>query len=370
MEVASAGRAGEAYVVASRPPMSADEWEDLYEREAASFPLLTSSEELEHGARVWRGWHMTRVALATLDADALRMLAYSLVDMKDAAHTLIHHNLRLVIAHARQWRGGAGGGGLNCQDLVQEGNKGLCHAAWAFDYRKGFRFSTFATWWIRQAVSRAIAEKSRAIHIPVYVHGALSKGRRLVRDYQVEVHDTDAAPPDEWLLAHGMQAYELRAFREYVAPVIVSLDEPLSDWESADPLLLADALEGPPLGYSVDDVEAREAADALEAAVRRILTKREAFVILARAGYLYDGRKLTLTEVGGALRVSRERARQVEDVALRKLYADGLRTDGSIGARRSPAEVAAMVAARKDPQRAASGRSSGAAKKRVAATAC
>ncbi|MBO0792960.1 MAG: sigma-70 family RNA polymerase sigma factor [Ktedonobacteraceae bacterium] len=253
-----------------------------YLKEIGSYPLLNAEQELILAERVAGG-----------DIHAGRML--------------IESNLRLVVSIAKRYSNQ----GLPLLDLIQEGNIGLMRATQKFDYRRGFRFSTYATWWIRQAISRAIAEHSRSIHIPVHVVELIYKikraARRLYQEQGIE-------PLPEQIAA------EVGLPRERVVELLsvseqpVSLDAPMADDEEYH---LADMLEDVTMNTVPDQGAQQLQRDYIEQAMG-VLNPRERTIIEMRYG-LKDGHSLSLDEVSVIFHLTRERIRQIEVKALRKL---------------------------------------------------
>jgi RNA polymerase primary sigma factor len=253
-----------------------------YLKEIGSYPLLKAEQELMLAERVACG------------------------DMR-ARQKLIEANLRLVVSVAKRYSNQ----GLPLLDLVQEGNIGLMRAAQKFDYKRGFRFSTYATWWIRQAISRAIAEHSRTIHIPVHVVELIYKIKRIARRmYQ----DQGIEPlPEQLAEAVGLtkdRVIELLNASEQP----ISLDAPVADDEQYH---LADALEDVSMMAPVDQVSQQLQREHIERAMT-VLNARERTIIEMRYG-LCDGHYHTLDDVSEKFKLTRERIRQIEVKALRKL---------------------------------------------------
>jgi RNA polymerase primary sigma factor len=225
---------------------------------------------------------------------------------QQARRHLIEANLRLVVSVARRYSSS----GLPLLDLVQEGNIGLMRAVEKFDYRRGFKFSTYATWWIRQAISRAVADKARTIRLPVHVGERHSQLLRITRTLSQEL---GREPTDEEVAAAaGLKVEQVRSLR-MAAREPVSLDLPIGD-EDGGRLgdIIEDASPGPERTVTVSVVRS-EIESILTA-----LTPRERRVIQLRFG-LVDDHQRTLEEVGRRLGVTRERARQIETTALRRL---------------------------------------------------
>lgn len=253
-----------------------------YLKEIGTFPLLTAEQELQLGERVAHGDSAAR-------------------------QQLIEANLRLVVSIARRYTNQ----GVSLLDLVQEGNIGLMRAVQKFDYQRGFRFSTYATWWIRQAISRAIAEQARTIHVPTHavelVYKVKREARRLYQDQGVE--------PAPELLAMVMELPRERVIELLsIMEQPISLDASVNDDEQYH---LADLLEDKSASSAADQTLQRMQRSYLEQAIS-VLTPRERVVIELRYG-LQDGCVLSLDEVGKLFKLTRERIRQIEVKALRKL---------------------------------------------------
>jgi RNA polymerase primary sigma factor len=224
-----------------------------------------------------------------------------------ARRRLVEANLRLVIAIARRYTNS----GVPLIDLIQEGNLGLMRAAEKFDYRRGCHFGTYATWWIRQAISRAAGEQSRLIHLPEHVATRLRKVRRVAA--QISQESGQDPVPAQIATAANMPIEEVDDLL-HVTEQPVSLDAP-SDVDNR--LSLADTLEDPMTMAPADIASQHLLGEELHRALSN-LTQRERDVIRLRYG-IGDGRSRTLLEVGKELGISRERVRQLEMVALAKL---------------------------------------------------
>ncbi|MBQ1333891.1 MAG: RNA polymerase sigma factor RpoD [Clostridia bacterium] len=255
----------------------------MYLREIGSIPLLSAGEEPYYAEKMANGDLMAR-------------------------NKLIESNLRLVVSIAKRYVGR----GIPFLDLIQEGNIGLMKAVEKFDYTRGYKFSTYATWWIRQSVSRAIADQARTIRIPVHMVETINKINRVSRRLTQELGHEPS--PEEI-------ARELSMSPERVSDIMklaqepVSLDMPIGEEDDGT---LGDFIKD----SDSPDPEQLASLEMLKAQIAQVLTKltpREAEVIRMRFGLLPDGRIRTLEETGMHFNVTRERVRQIEAKALRKL---------------------------------------------------
>ena len=255
----------------------------MYLKEIGRVPLLKPEDEPEIAKRIEQG-------------------------DKEARDILISSNLRLVVSIAKKYVGR----GMLFLDLIQEGNMGLVKAVEKFDYRKGFKFSTYATWWIRQAITRAIADQARTIRIPVHMVETINKLTRIQRQL---VQELGRDPTAEEIAARmdGISADKVREIQK-IALEPVSLETPIGEEDDSH---LGDFIEDKnslsPDQYASNQLLKDEINNVLSG-----LTEREEKVLRLRFG-LYDGRTRTLEEVGKEFNVTRERIRQIEAKALRKL---------------------------------------------------
>ncbi|GFN34686.1 RNA polymerase sigma factor RpoD [Tepidimicrobium xylanilyticum] len=262
--------------------ISVDDPVRMYLKEIGKIPLLTAEEEIELAKRMEEGDELAKKKLAEA-------------------------NLRLVVSIAKRYVGR----GMLFLDLIQEGNLGLMKAVEKFDYQKGFKFSTYATWWIRQAITRAIADQARTIRIPVHMVETINK---LVRVQRQLVQELGRDPtPEEIGKEMNMEVEKVREIMK-IAQEPVSLETPIGEEEDSH------------LGDFIEDDNALAPAEAATYTMLReqlidvldTLTPREQKVLRLRFG-LDDGRARTLEEVGKEFDVTRERIRQIEAKALRKL---------------------------------------------------
>jgi len=228
----------------------------------------------------------------------------------DARNALVVANLRLVVSVARRYRRR----GIDLDDLIQEGNIGLARAADKYDWRKGFRFTTYAVWWIRQAMTRAVLDHGRAIHIPVYLQDSMGRRARTATSLGEQLGRTPTDSELDALLGAPLLNVD-EASRAAMDPR--SLDTPIGDVEGGA-LTLADLLADDPTRSP--DALAIERVGLLElgAIMARALSERERAIINGRYGLL-DGTPRKLAEVGGSLGITRERTRQIEKIAIEKL---------------------------------------------------
>jgi RNA polymerase primary sigma factor len=265
-----------------KPDMTTDSLQ-LFLKDIGKVRLLTASEEVDLAKRIERG------------------------DI-DAKQKMVESNLRLVISIAKNYRNQ----GLPFLDLIQEGTIGLVRAAEKFDYRKGFKFSTYATWWIRQAIARSLADKARTIRIPVHVVEKLNKIRRAERQLVTGLGREPTAEEISDLVA-GIDPEEVEAVKRS-AQAPISLDKPVGDeQESEFGQFIADEQAESPYERAVEILTKQALRDVLEN-----LSYRERRVLELRYG-LGGGHPRTLDEIGRTFNVTRERIRQIENQSLKKL---------------------------------------------------
>ena len=254
----------------------------MYLKDIGQVPLLTTDEEMELAQKMSEG-------------------------QEAAKKRLSEANLRLVVSIAKRYVGR----GMLFLDLIQEGNLGLMKAVEKFDYQKGFKFSTYATWWIRQSITRAIADQARTIRIPVHMVETIN---RLVRELRILLQELGREPTLEELAERMGVSIERVSEIQKIAQDPVSLETPIGEEEDSH---LGDFIEDDKTPTASDSV----ASTMLKEQIARVLdtlTPREEKVLRLRYG-IDDGRPRTLEEVGKAFNVTRERIRQIEAKALRKL---------------------------------------------------
>lgn len=281
----------------------------MYLKEIGQIPLLDSKEEPIIARQIQEG-EQAKEDMKNLDLsdEEKKKLAKIIADGEEAKQTLISSNLRLVVSIAKKYVGR----GMLFLDLIQEGNCGLIKAVEKFDYTKGFKFSTYATWWIRQSITRAIADQARTIRIPVHMVETINKLTRIQRQL---VQDLGRDPlPEE--IAEKMENISAEKVREIqkIALDPVSLETPIGEEDDSH---LGDFIEDKDT-LSPDDYTNNQLLKDEINAVLQGLTEREEKVLRLRFGLL-DGRTRTLEEVGKEFNVTRERIRQIEAKALRKL---------------------------------------------------
>ncbi|MFQ5942842.1 MAG: RNA polymerase sigma factor RpoD/SigA [Anaerolineales bacterium] len=277
----------------------------MYLSEVGSLPLLTAEQEVALSKRIERGLNAREeLAKGVQGPKRVADLRALIEDGWAAREHLLTANSRLVISVAKKYLGR----GVPFADLIQEGNIGLIRATKKFEYRRGLKFSTYATWWIRQAVTRAIADQGRTIRLPVHMNDQIN---RLMRATHRLTQDLGRAPTDAELAEALEVTSEKIEEMKQVAQLPLSLETPTSEEEDSV------------LGDFIEDEEAEAPAEAASAALMlqglrealENLPSRESVVLQLRYG-LVDGRAYTLEEVGRKLGVTRERARQIEAQAI------------------------------------------------------
>ena len=294
--------------------ISIDDPVRMYLKEIGKVPLLSADEDINIAMRMEKGDAAKQMLESGINADGKpltdeekKQCQAAIDDGTQAKRLLAEANLRLVVSIAKRYVGR----GMLFLDLIQEGNLGLIKAVEKFDYRKGYKFSTYATWWIRQAITRAIADQARTIRIPVHMVETINKlirvSRQLLQEYGRE------PTPEEIAKAMGISEAKVREIIK-IAQEPVSLETPIGEEEDSH------------LGDFIPDDDAPAPAEAASHALMReqlwdvlnTLTPREEKVLRLRFG-LDDGNQRTLEEVGREFKVTRERIRQIEAKALRKL---------------------------------------------------
>ena len=265
--------------------VNADDSVKIYLRQIGKIPLLSTEEELELAKKIQEN------------------------DDNLAKKTLVNANLRLVVSIAKKYIGR----GLSFLDLIQEGNVGLIKAAGRFDYRKGYKFSTYATWWIQQSITRAIADKARMIRLPIHMIDSISKIRKATLDLTSELGRT----PTKQEIAYrmGVTVQKLTSIIKS-AQSTISMDTPATNDEESSKI--ADFI----VDNSTITPDSKVSQENLLEDIRTILDKlsqKERDVLILRYGLDNDGTKKTLDEIGTQYNVSRERIRQIETRAISKL---------------------------------------------------
>ncbi len=280
-----------------------------YLKEMSRVPLLTHEEEIALAKRIERGREALR-ELQRLNGRHIkrrRELEAVIRDAQAAREHLIKANTRLVVSVAKRYIGH----GVSFADLIQEGNLGLMKAVDKYDYRRGFRFSTYATWWIRQTISRAIADHGRTIRVPVHM---IDRIRAMYRKAQ-EMEQQLGRPPTPAELAEALGLPERKVqWMMQVSWLPLSLESPVGEDEDAELGMFVEDRKTPGPAQLAYQNLLREKLEEVLAT----LTPREAMVLRLRYG-LENGRAYTLEEVGQKFGLTRERIRQIENKALRRL---------------------------------------------------
>jgi RNA polymerase primary sigma factor len=272
------------------------------------YDLLTAEQEVEFAQKIEAG-EAAQTRLDEKDYEnrsELMELRRKARHGKQAKDAFLTANLRLVVANARRY---ANTSGIDFLDLIQEGNLGLIRAVEKFDWRKGFKFSTYATWWIRQAITRAIADKSRTVRIPVHLHDTLAAVRAAQASLKAELGRDPR--PDEIAEEAGVTVDKVELALGVADTV--SLEQPVGE----DGAQLGDFIEDEDAVDPVRVTEEMDIADSLRKSIDRLPT-REGRILGLRYGFL-DGVPRTLEEIGEEFNLTRERIRQLEKLALCRL---------------------------------------------------
>ncbi len=302
-------------IVSFISPSHADDPIKMYLREIGQIELLTSIQELDLSRKVQEGLlaeeklKVIKKGKKSIEVtpEEIEQLELNMEIGMQARDVLIESNLRLVVSIAKRYLGR----GMQFQDLIQEGNMGLMKAVNKFDHTKGFKFSTYATWWIKQAITRAIADQARTIRIPVHMVETINK---LVRTQRKLTQDLRREPtPEELADALKMSVEKVQQIQK-IAQEPVSLETPVGEEDDSTLGDFVHDVELPnPLDYTINEKYKEEIDNVL-----RTLAPREEKVLRLRFG-LTDGKPHTLEEVGKEFGVTRERIRQIEAKAIRRL---------------------------------------------------
>jgi RNA polymerase primary sigma factor len=290
--------------------ISIDDTVGLYLKEMSRVPLLTVDQEVDLAKRIERGRRAeARLGRANGNGSLKKRAEYQahVQDLRLAREHLIKANTRLVVSIAKRYMGR----GVPFLDLIQEGNLGLMKAVEKFDYRRGFRFSTYATWWIRQTITRAIADQGRTIRVPVHMSDRIRRLYKVAR--QLEQNMGRKASPEE--IAHEMETDARKVqWMMRVSWRPLSLETPVGEEEDSElGAFVEDETTPTPTQSAYQNLLREKIEDVLST-----LSPREARILRLRFG-LHNGRSYTLEEVGQKFGLTRERIRQIEGKALRRL---------------------------------------------------
>jgi RNA polymerase primary sigma factor len=288
--------------------IAADDTVSLYLRQMGQVPLLTAAEEVYLAKRIEAGVEarrrLRRAGLAVEDRERCEALLW---DGDDARCRLVEANTRLVVSVAKKYIGQ----GVPLLDLIQEGNIGLMKAVEKFDYHRGYKFSTYATWWIRQGITRALAQQSRLIRLPVHAGDQIRRIYRVIEQFE---QDTGRRPTSDEIAAQaGITTSKVERLLR-ISRYPVSLERPVGDDGDTE---FGDFIEDEDAPPPTDVAHHHLLREALEE-IMTALTPREARILRMRFG-LRDGRAHTLEEVGEKFGLTRERIRQIEHQALDRL---------------------------------------------------
>jgi len=272
------------------------------------YELLTAEKEVEYAQKIESGQNaQEKFDRAEFDSKAEEIaLRRHIRRGREAKDAFLTANLRLVVANARRY---ANTSGIDFLDLIQEGNLGLIRAVEKFDWRKGFKFSTYATWWIRQAITRAIADKSRTVRIPVHLHDTLAAVRAAQASLKAELGREPR--PEEIAEEAGVNVDKVELALSVADTV--SLEQPVGE----DGAQLGDFIEDEDAVDPMRVTEEMDIANSLRKSIER-LPEREGRILALRYGF-YDGVPRTLEEIGDEFQLTRERIRQLEKLALCRL---------------------------------------------------
>ncbi len=290
--------------------ISSDDTVGLYLKEMARVPLLTTEEEVDLAKRIERG-NFAETKMAKLNGNCPPQLRAKLEsqihDAQAARNHLIKANTRLVVSIAKKYMGR----GVPFLDLIQEGNLGLMKAVEKFDYHRGYRFSTYATWWIRQTITRAIADQGRTIRVPVHMSDRIRRLYKFARRLEQELGRKPT--PEEIAELMGVDSRKVQWMMR-VSWRPLSLETPVGEEEDSElGSFVEDEATPTPTQSTYENLLREKVEDVLST-----LSPREARILRLRFG-LHNGRSYTLEEVGQKFGLTRERIRQIEGKALRRL---------------------------------------------------
>ena len=284
----------------------------LYLSEIGQVPLLTADEEKDLGKKIKAGL-VAQEKLNSSDGELSfaerRKLQRTAKDGEKAKDHMVRANLRLVVSVARRYDRKE----LQLADLIQEGNIGLMHAADKYDYEKGFKFSTYATWWIRQSMTRALADQGRNIRIPGHMMEVVNRVQRAERDLTAELGRMPT--PEEVALRSSLTVEKLLDIMQLAIPT-TSLDAPVG--YNTDDLTVGDTIADTDENDPISSTERSQLREAVERTVKD-LPEREQEIVAMRFGIGQFDRIYTLEEVAEKMRVTRERVRQIEQKTLARL---------------------------------------------------